>query len=221
MYAVATPPWLRLLYPNLRWQYPPSEKAIYLTFDDGPTPNITDFVLEQLHRYHAQATFFCLGRQIEQHYNLYDCIVAEGHQIGNHTYDHPNGWHTDNADYIANIAACACLVNSPLFRPPYGRITPRQISLIRRDIALLLPDVSSEQRAGILPQIVMWNVMSGDFDSAISPEKCLSHVIDHAAQGAIVVFHDTAAAFERLQYALPRVLRHYAELGYIFKACTL
>lgn len=221
MYAVTMPPLLRLLYPNLRWQYPPDERAIYLTFDDGPTPRVSDFVLEQLNKYNAKATFFCLGKQIAQYPDLFQCITDEMHHIGNHTYDHPNGWHTNNADYIANIAACACWVNSPLFRPPYGRITPKQITLIRKDIALLLPDVSATHRQNISPQIVMWNVMAGDFDQNLSAEACLANVTNHAREGAIVVFHDTDAAFERLAYTLPRVLKHYAELGYAFKACPI
>ncbi len=219
MYAVAMPPLLRWLYPNLRWQYPNDEKAIYLSFDDGPTPDVTDFVLEQLHRYHASATFFCLGRQVVRHPDLFECILAEGHAVGNHTYDHPNGWHTSLDDYITNIAACAAQVNSPLFRPPYGRITPRQIAHIRRDKALLLPCFSEEERHFLPPQIVMWNVMCGDFDPTLSNDDCLNNVLKHAREGSIVVFHDTQAAYERMSYALPRVLKHYAELGYAFKAC--
>ena len=205
MYLVKTPFWLRVIYPSCTWKMPGTEKVIYLSFDDGPHVEATPFVLAELKKYNAKASFFCIGKNVEAHQNLYAQIIQEGHAVGNHTYDHVNGWKTDTSHYIQNIELAGKLIQSNLFRPPYGRITRSQIHKIKADKTL--------------PQeIIMWDVLSGDFDLNLSPEDCTKNVIKNTSSGSIVVFHDSAKAFERLKMALPAVLAHFSSLGYSFKA---
>ncbi len=202
-YAVKTPWWLKKLYRRCIWHLPTGgEKVLYLSFDDGPHPSITPFVLDQLAQYGAKASFFCIGKNVEAHGDMYRRILAEGHQVGNHTYHHLNGWKTPNPTYLADVAAAAEHIDSPLFRPPYGRIRFSQIKQLQAH------------------RIIMWSVLSGDFDTAISPEKCLRNVTRNASSGDIVVFHDSEKAFERLRVALPGVLQYFSEKGFVFKAIT-
>jgi peptidoglycan/xylan/chitin deacetylase (PgdA/CDA1 family) len=142
---------------------------------------------------------------VEAHQNLYAQIIQEGHTVGNHTYDHINGWKTNTADYIQNIELAGKLIESNLFRPPYGRITRSQIHKIKAD-------------KNLPQEIIMWDVLSGDFDLTLSPEACTKNVIKNTSEGSIVVFHDSAKAFERLKIALPAVLAHFTNLGYTFEA---
>jgi len=196
---------LRAFYPSCTWKIPSAEKVIYLSFDDGPHPEATPFVLGELKNYNAKASFFCIGKNVEAHQNLYATIIEQGHTVGNHSYDHLNGWKTDTAHYIQNIELASKLINSNLFRPPYGRITSAQIKKIKADKTL--------------PQeIIMWDVLSGDFDLTLSPEACTKNVIKNTSAGSIVVFHDSAKAFERLKMALPAMLNHFTNLGYTFEA---
>ena len=205
MYLVKTPFCLRAFYPSCTWKMPGDEKVIYLSFDDGPHVEATPFVLMELKKYNAKASFFCIGKNVAAHHNLYAQIVQEGHTVGNHTYDHVNGWKTDNHNYIENIKMAGSLIQSNLFRPPYGRITRAQINKIKADKTL--------------PQeIIMWDVLSGDFDLTLSSEDCTKNVIKNTRAGSIVVFHDSAKAFERLKMALPASLAHFSNLGYTFKA---
>lgn len=205
MYLVKTPFWLRVIYPSCTWKIPSAEKVIYLSFDDGPHPEVTPFVLAELKNYNAKASFFCIGKNVAAHQNIYAAIIEQGHTVGNHTYDHVNGWKTDTSHYIQNIELAGKLIQSNLFRPPYGRITRSQIHKIKA--------------AKTLPQeIIMWDVLSGDFDLTLSPEACTKNVIKNTSSGSIVVFHDSAKAFERLKVALPAVLAHFTNLGYTFKA---
>jgi len=205
MYLVKTPFWLRAFYPSCTWKMPGTEKVIYLSFDDGPHIEATPFVLAELKKFNAKASFFCIGKNVAAHQNLYAQIIQEGHTVGNHTYDHVNGWKTDTSHYIQNIELAGELIHSNLFRPPYGRITNAQIKKIKADKTL--------------PQeIIMWDLLSGDFDLTLSPEACAKNVIKNTRAGSIVVFHDSAKAFERLKVALPAVLAHFSNLGYSFKA---
>jgi peptidoglycan/xylan/chitin deacetylase (PgdA/CDA1 family) len=206
MYVVKIPWWLRLLYPSLIWEMPvTAEKKIYLTFDDGPHQEATPFVLEQLKKYDAKATFFCIGKNVRKYPNIYQQIIAAGHAIGNHTNNHLNGWQVKNADYINNIQEAVEVIQSDLFRPPYGRIRKAVIRTLQ----------SSENH---LPSnIVMWTVLSGDFDINISKEKCLQNVIKHTGNGSIVVFHDSTKAWGHMSYALPQVLAYFTEQGYRFE----
>lgn len=203
-YFVKTPWWLKKVYPECIWQMPAGDKKIYLTFDDGPHPVATPFVLEQLKKYNAKGTFFCIGKNIEEYPFLYEEILDDGHVTGNHTYNHLNGWKTEDAVYLDNIVQAKKRIDSLLFRPPYGRATKFQLKLLRQQ--------------GILP--VMWSVLSGDFDTQLSKEKCLRHVVKNTVDGSIVIFHDSAKAFERLAYVLPRVLEHFSEKGFQFEKIT-
>ena len=205
MYLVKTPFWLRALYPGCIWKIPSKEKVIYLSFDDGPHPEATPFVLAQLKKYNAKATFFCIGKNVAAHHSIYDQIIQEEHAVGNHTYDHVNGWKTDTASYLDNIKTASHLISSNLFRPPYGRISRAQLKAIAADKTM--PQ-----------QIMMWDVLSGDFDVALSPAKCTRNVIRNVKPGSIIVFHDSAKAFERLQVALPATLEYFTQLGYRFES---
>ena len=204
MYLVKTPFWLRALYPACTWKMPSTDKVIYLSFDDGPHPEATPFVLDQLKKYHAKASFFCIGKNVLSFANIYEQILQEGHVVGNHTYDHLNGWKTDTASYLENIKSASNLIVSNLFRPPYGRISQNQLKNIAAD--KWMPQ-----------QIIMWDVLSGDFDFKLTGEQCARNVIKHAKSGSIVVFHDSAKAWDRLQVALPLVLDYFSNLDYRFE----
>ena len=207
MYLVKTPFWLRAFYPSCTWKMPGTEKVIYLSFDDGPHIEATPFVLAELKKYNAKASFFCIGKNVAAHQNLYAALIEQGHTVGNHTYDHVNGWKTNTDMYIQYIELAGKLIQSNLFRPPYGRITSAQIKKIKADKTL--------------PQeIIMWDVLSGDFDLTLSAEACSKNVIKNTTARSIVVFHDSAKALERLKIALPAMLAHFSSLGYSFKAIT-
>jgi peptidoglycan/xylan/chitin deacetylase (PgdA/CDA1 family) len=201
MYFITTPWWLQKIYSSCIWKVHTAENKIYLTFDDGPHPHITPFVLNTLKQYNAKATFFCIGNNVKKYGNVYDHILAEGHSIGNHTFNHINGWHVGNYDYMKEITLAAQLINTNLFRPPYGRISRKQIKLLKADM-----------------QVIMWTVLSGDFDVHLSKEKCLQNVIHYTTNGSIVVFHDSKKAFDRLQFALPKTLEYFANKGFSFEA---
>lgn len=199
-------------FPRLIWQKPTEEKVIYLTFDDGPVPVVTEFVLEQLRLYDAKATFFCVGDNVVKHPDIFEKIIEEGHRIGNHTHNHINGWQHDNEVYYENIVKCENAItqvleklNLPaistprLFRPPYGKITPLQVDKLIKDY-----------------EIVMWTVLSGDFDVELVPADCLEKTIYHTNKGAIIVFHDSIKAEKNLTFALPRYLEFFANKGYKF-----
>ena len=200
MYLVKSPFFLKKYYANFVWKIPTTEKIIYLTFDDGPTPEITEWTLASLKKFNAKATFFCIGNNVAKYPIIFNKIMEEGHAVGNHTHHHLNGWHTNNEDYLRNIKKCEEVVKSKLFRPPYGRIKKSQYELIRNDY-----------------QVIMWDVLSGDFDPKTSTEKCLSNVINNATEGAIIVFHDSLKAAKNLKYTLPKVLSHFTEQGYRFE----
>ena len=205
-YFVKTPWWLKRIYDSYTWSIPSSEKNLFLTFDDGPHPEATPFVLKQLKDHNALATFFCIGKNVVAHPEIYRQIINEGHVTGNHTYNHLNGWKTSNDLYMKDIALASKEINSNLFRPPYGRITSFQ--------AKNLKAVMQGKEA----KVIMWDVLSADFDIDCTPEQCLANVILPTAPGSIIVFHDSEKAFPKLQYALPRMLKYFSEKGYSFKS---
>ena len=203
IYFVKTPWVLKKLYSGCIWELRGAEKDIYLTFDDGPHPAATLFVLQELKKFHAKATFFCVGKNVKEHFEMYKQMISDGHKVGNHTFNHANGWKTPDKKYLEDILQAANLIDSDLFRPPYGRITKFQLKALRGEKFRL--------------KTIMWDVLSGDFDEKITPENCYLNVINNAGPGSIIVFHDSAKAYPRLQYALPRVLEYFKEKGFEFK----
>lgn len=198
---------VKLLFPKYVWHMPHNTNSVYLTFDDGPTPEITAWILGQLDEYNAKATFFCIGQNIEKHPNIFYKIIAAGHAVGNHTYNHLKGWKTSTKAYVDNVKKCAALIqsipenntSSALFRPPYGKIKPSQSKKLRN----------------LGYTIIMWDVISMDFDQRISAEQCLENVLRHVESGSIIVFHDSVKASPHLQYILPKVLFFLQQKGFV------
>ena len=201
-YTIKTPTIIQKFFSNYRWRFSSVPKEIYLTFDDGPTLEVTNFVLEELKKHQAKATFFCIGENVKKHQKIYLKIQKEGHSVGNHTFNHLNGLLTKNTRYIENIQQASAYIVSKLFRPPYGRLKSSQARLL--------------QQEGY--KIIMWDVLSGDFDRSISPEKCLENVLKNTTNGSIIVMHDSEKAKDKIYFALPRILDHFSQKGYLFKA---
>jgi peptidoglycan-N-acetylglucosamine deacetylase len=202
-YLVKTPGWLRRFYPGCTWHMPDGNKTLYLSFDDGPHPTITPFVLDTLQQYQAKATFFCIGNNAAAHPEIYNRLSAEGHSVGNHTHNHLNGWKTKTEDYIADFEQAAQYIYSPLFRPPYGRISKKQLQAFK----LTHPQV----------QVIMWTVLAGDWEPHLAPEQCYEQVKKATTDGSIIVFHDSEKSFDRMAYALPRILDYFSKEGYRFE----
>jgi peptidoglycan-N-acetylglucosamine deacetylase len=208
-YFIKTPWIAKKIFPSYIWSLPAEDNAVYLTFDDGPHPTITPWVLNQLKEFDAKATFFCIGHNIEKYPDVYKNIINEGHAVGNHTYHHSNGWKTDDKKYIDDVSKAAQIIKSNLFRPPYGRIKNSQSKKIA--------DALQTSKG----HIIMWDVLSADFDPSFSPEKCLHHVLDNVVSGSIIVFHDSEKAFDNLKYVLPKTLQSLKEAGFNFKRIEL
>lgn len=189
------------LFPKYVWKIPNSNNKVFLTFDDGPIPDVTEWVLDILKKENIKATFFCIGENIQKHPKIFERIKAEGHIVGNHTFNHLNGWKTKRNDYLKNFNLCEKEINtSNLFRPPYGKITPLQAKSILK----------------MGNKIVMWDVLSYDFDNKISPQKCLNNIVKNTESGSIIVFHDSLKAEHNLRYALPKTVKHLKEKGFEF-----
>ncbi|RYD57055.1 MAG: polysaccharide deacetylase family protein [Sphingobacteriales bacterium] len=203
-YQVKTPWWLsHLVYPRLIWKMPASdEPTVYITFDDGPHPIATRYALDMMEQYHAKATFFCIGKNVVAHPELYSELLAKGHTTGNHTYNHLNGWKSKTKTYLENIHQASSHINSRIFRPPYGKI--------RRGQASRLLKASWK--------IYMWDVLSGDFDRNITGQQCAENVLKNIQPGSIIVFHDSEKAWERMSYALPQVLAYCKNKNWMLKA---
>lgn len=232
-YFAKTPKIIQNIFSDYIWRMPAKkdpvcrqERNIYLTFDDGPIPEITDWILKTLDKFHTKATFFCVGDNIQKHPEIFQSVLNKDHSIGNHTFNHLNGWRTNTKKYLENLKQTEEIIDitstkvlpsgkdlewdqnlfhrkvgSKLFRPPYGKIKPAQRKIL--------------QKKGY--QIIMWDVLSGDFDPGLSKENCLQNVMDNVQNGSIIVFHDSIKAFEKLQYVLPKVLQHFTQKGYTFK----
>ncbi len=207
MYPIKTPWLLKKLYPGLIWDVKTVDRCIYLTFDDGPIPIVTPFVLNILKQYNAKATFFCIGDNVGKHPDIFEQVKNEGHAIGNHTFNHLKGWDTSDETYLDNFLKADKLLNTKVFRPPYGRAKKSQIKLLKN------------VKPGL--KVIMWNVLSADFDVNVTPEKCLDNVLKHTKSGDIVLFHDSLKAKERMQYALPRALEIWSRQGYSFKSLII
>jgi peptidoglycan/xylan/chitin deacetylase (PgdA/CDA1 family) len=206
-YLVKTPNLIKKLYPDRVWSMPAKRKQIFLTFDDGPDKEVTSFVLEELRKFEAKATFFCIGKNVRAEFEIYKQIIDERHRVGNHTFNHLNGWRTNDQVYLDDIFQAKKIIDSNIFRPPYGRITRFQSNAIAGDKFQL--------------KTIMWDVLSGDFDTSISGEDCYLNVVKNVSPGSIIVFHDSIKAKERLQYALPRVLKYFSERGFNFEGISL
>ncbi len=201
VYLVKTPDAFKPFAADMVWSIDQESKVIYLTFDDGPTADITLKILDILDTYSAKATFFCIGGNVKANPKIYSDILRRGHRTGNHTWNHMSGWEYSDFSYFRNILECSELVNSSLFRPPYGRIKRSQVKGLKKQYT-----------------IVMWDVLSGDWSAEISPEKCLENVIKNTRGGSIVVFHDSVKAEKNMLYALPKALEILSKKGFEFKA---
>ena len=210
---VKTPWILKSLYSDYIWDIRTDEKVLYLTFDDGPTPEITEFVLETLQQYKAMATFFCIGANIQKYPKLFKHVVTGGHSVGNHTQNHVKGWQTKLNEYLREVEQAQTMIkytksqthppnlNSKLFRPPYGQITKAQ----------------GQKILSLDYQIIMWDVLSFDWSAEVSEEKCLKNVLSKSKPGSIVTFHDSLKASRNLNYVLPKFLEYFSEIGFQFK----
>ena len=202
MYFKTVPGFLRYLLPsNLVWKVNTTDREIFLTFDDGPIPEVTPWVLDQLDRCQAKATFFCVGDNVRKHPEIYAEIRKRGHSTGNHSFNHLQAWKTPLNEYLANVEKCRQLVDSSLFRPPHGQLTPKISRVLGKEYRL-----------------IMWSILTRDFDSRITPAQCLEIALKNAKPGSIIVFHDSLKAWDRLEYALPRFLDHFTEKGYTFSS---
>lgn len=201
MYLSFTPRFLQSMFPDLVWRIETEQKELYLSFDDGPIPEVTPWVLDQLDHYQAKASFFCVGQNIERYPSIFEELHRRGHTIGNHSYNHLSGWGSENIEYIRNVRKGARISGSKLYRPPYGKLRPSQSRFLKHHYV-----------------IVMWDVLSGDFDAELSAEACYQNVLRKAQPGSIIVFHDSLKAKAKLTEVLPRVLEHFSNEGYQFKA---
>lgn len=198
---------VKKIFPNYVWSIPNNEKKVYLTFDDGPTPEITAWTLEQLKKHNAKATFFCIGKNIQEHPEIFKRILIEGHAVGNHTFDHLKGWKTPTESYLKNVALCQSemanqnLHIATLFRPPYGKIKASQSKEIRQ----------------MGYKIIMWDIISEDYDQQVSRKKCLENVTKNIESGSIIVFHDSIKAFQNLEFALPKTLEFLSKNGFVYE----
>ena len=205
-YLTKTPLMIKQLFARYTWCFSTSKREIYLTFDDGPIPEVTEFVLNQLKKFNATATFFCIGENIQKHPTIFKEIIAHGHSVGNHTFHHLNGWKTSTEEYIDNVIKTELLMRknekiTRLFRPPYGKIKRSQASILLKKNY----------------KIIMWSIISADFDKKTSKEQCVENVIKKVKNGSVIVFHDSIKARDNLYHTLPIVLENLTNKGYKFK----
>lgn len=187
------------ILPTTTWSFHGKVKEIFLTFDDGPVPETTPWLLDLLDEYDAKATFFLIGKNVEKSPALYQELINRGHAVGNHTYSHVSGWKLGFKKYVEDINLAAKFIDSKLFRPPYGKITPLQLNYLKKHF-----------------NIIFWDVLSYDFSQKTSSEKCLVNVLSRYKDGSIIVFHDSVKAHKNLSYTLPLVLDHFKNLDYKF-----
>lgn len=201
MFKHTIPSIFPLIAPNVTWKVKTNDKVLYLTFDDGPHPSITPMVLGILEEYNAKATFFCVGDNVTKYPEIFNEIISKGHAVGNHTFNHIKGWQSTNQSYIDNIKKAAEVIPSNLFRPPYGRIKPSQIKLLKKDY-----------------RIVMWSILTRDYDKSLNPYTALKHLNKLTKPGDVVVFHDSEKAKENMLVMLKGMLQHFHQQQYRFNA---
>jgi len=208
-YLVKTPKLVKWIFPKRIWAFPKDNTSIYLTFDDGPIPEVTPWVLQKLKKYNAKATFFCIGDNIKKHPEIFKAVLSEGHAIGNHTFNHLNGWKTETSTYVENVLKASKTIQESknikrqlLFRPPFGRITSKQSKTL--------------QKLGF--KIIMWDILSADFDASVSKENCFQNVFKNIYPGSIIVFHDSLKSEKNLRYALPKILEFISKNGWKCKS---
>lgn len=224
-----TPIFIQKLFSNYIWKIKNAENKIFLTFDDGPIPIVTEWVLAVLKKENVKATFFCIGDNIKKHPEIFNSILCEGHTIGNHTFNHLNGWKTSTNGYLENFKLCDKMMeagswkkeagkrnlevenaedhklnHSKIFRPPYGKIKPSQASEIIK----------------MGYKIIMWDVLSYDFNPKVTTEKCLENVIKNTSTGSIIVFHDSLKAYKNLESVLPKAIQLLKQKGFVFDVIT-
>lgn len=203
MFYWKIPKFVERIYKDYEWHGDRSKKTLYLTFDDGPTPEITHKVLDILTQFDAKATFFCLGRNVDRHREIFNAIIENGHKTGNHSYSHLKGWRTPAKMYFHDANLAQKYIKSNLYRPPYGRITGLQAKYLLKDF-----------------RIIMWDVLSHDYNRRIPEKMCLKYVVNSTENGSIVVFHDSVKASRNLLYVLPRYIEFFKEKGYTFESIT-
>jgi peptidoglycan/xylan/chitin deacetylase (PgdA/CDA1 family) len=200
MNLFSAPSWLRAVYPKgLVWSVPTNRREVFLTFDDGPIPEVTPLVLGILEKFNVKATFFCVGDNVQKYPQTFKMLQEHGHTIGNHTYHHVKAWKTGFDSYLSEVEQCNQLVKSHLFRPPHGQITRKITRTLSKDY-----------------RIIMWSALTGDYDKKLTGDQCLAHAINNTKPGAVIVFHDSIKALERMEYALPLYIKHCKEQGYSF-----
>lgn len=207
---VKTNRFIKWIFPKYIWDIKNVDNKIYLTFDDGPIPEITEWILDILNKYEVKATFFCIGDNIEKHPEVFQKVIQNGHSIGNHTFNHLKGWNFSTEEYIENTLQCEKAITSnseivnlksKIFRPPYGKIKPSQSNILRK----------------LGYKIIMWDVLSVDYDKKISPEQCLENIIQNTVSGSIIACHDSLKAFKNLEYALPKAIEYLKNKGFVFE----
>ena len=201
MFKHTIPSIFPLIAPNVTWKVKTNDKVLYLTFDDGPHPSITPLVLNILDEFNAKATFFCVGENVTKYPDIFNQILSKGHAVGNHTYNHIKGWQTSDTAYMDNIKKAGDVIPSNLFRPPYGRIKPSQIKLLKNNY-----------------RIIMWSVLTRDYDKNLNPHKTLLKLNKLIKAGDVIVYHDSEKAEQNMLIMLKGVLQHFHQLHYTFKA---
>lgn len=198
---VRPPQLFRRLYNGAVWRMDRNEKKIYLTFDDGPVPGVTTEALSVLKQHNIRATFFCVGENVQKHPEIFQQIITDGHSVGNHTMHHVDGWKLSWRDYMRDVKECSAVFSSQLFRPPYGHMRRSHFATLSRRC-----------------KVIMWDVLTYDFDKSYAPEHCLELALMNSRPGSVVVFHDSEKAKERMLYALPRYIEVMKQSGYTFEA---
>jgi len=200
MTIYSAPFWIRAIYPKgLTWRVPTSKREVFLTFDDGPIPEVTPLVISILKKYNIKATFFCVGENVQKHPEVFDLLLKNGHAVGNHTFHHVKAWKTDSNSYLSEIEQCKQLVKSHLFRPPHGQINRKIAQNLMKDY-----------------RIIMWSALTGDYNQKLSGDHCLANAVNNTRPGSIIVFHDSLKALERMEFALPKYIEYCREKGYSF-----